>query len=108
MKLEEKIKMQRLQNWIFTLIIVLISGQLFGQNKEIIGCYQSWKRQHSPELLNPQNIPYDKLTMINYSFFYPLESGEIVGMDPAADLYLLKGDTDLSYFFLKFASFLAK
>lgn len=86
--------MQRFQNWFFVLVVILISGQLFGQNKEVIGCYQSWKWQQFPELLNPQNIPYDKLTMINYSFFYPLESGEIVGMDPAADLYLLKGETD--------------
>ena len=86
--------MQKFQNWFLVLVVILISGQLFGQNKEVIGCYQSWKWQQFPELLNPQNIPYDKLTMINYSFFYPLESGEIVGMDPAADLYLLKGETD--------------
>jgi GH18 family chitinase/predicted TIM-barrel fold metal-dependent hydrolase len=76
------------------LIIILISGQVLGQHKEVIGCYQSWKWQESKELLNPQNIPYDKLTMIYYSFFYPLESGEIVGMDPVADRYLLKGETD--------------
>jgi chitinase len=87
--------MQKFQNWFLVLVVILISGQPFGQNKEVIGCYQSWKWQQFPELLNPHNIPYDKLTMINYSFFYPLESGEIVGMDPAADLYLLKGETDL-------------
>jgi chitinase len=87
--------MQKFQNWFLVLVVILISGQPFGQNKEVIGCYQSWKWQQFPELLNPYNIPYDKLTMINYSFFYPLESGEIVGMDPAADLYLLKGETDL-------------
>jgi chitinase len=86
--------MSRFQNWFLALIIILIAGQLFAQNKAVIGCYQSWKWQRFPELLNPQNIPYDKLTVINYSFFYPLESGEIVGMDPAADLYLLKGKTD--------------
>ena len=86
--------MSRFQNWFLALVIILLSGQLFAQNKVVIGCYQSWKWQQSPELLNPQNIPYDKLTVINYSFFYPLENGEIVGMDPAADLYLLKGETD--------------
>jgi len=73
----------------------MISGQVFGQNKEVIGCYQSWNWQKSQERLNPKNIPYDKLTMIFYSFFYPLESGEIVGMDPAADQYLLQGKTDM-------------
>jgi GH18 family chitinase/predicted TIM-barrel fold metal-dependent hydrolase len=77
------------------LIIIVISGQVLGQNKEVIGCYQSWNWQKSPESLDPQNIPYDKLTMIYYSFFYPLESGEIVGMDPAADRFLLQGKTDL-------------
>ena len=87
--------MNRFQNWFLALVIILISDQLFAQDKAVIGCYQSWKWQRFPELLNPQNIPYDKLTVINYSFFYPLESGEIVGMDPAADLYLLKGETDL-------------
>jgi chitinase len=64
--------------------------------KEIIGYYQSWKWQQSPELLSPANIPYDKLTAINYSFFYPTESGEIVGMDAVADRYLLLGETDAS------------
>jgi GH18 family chitinase len=86
--------MNRFRNWFLVLVIILVSTQLFAQNKIVIGCYQSWKFQQYPELLDPQNIPYDKLTVINYSFFYPLESGEIVGMDPAADLYLLKGKTD--------------
>jgi chitinase len=86
--------MNRFLNWFLVFVIILISCQLFAQKKAIIGCYQSWKFQQYQELLNPQNIPYDKLTVINYSFFYPLESGEIVGMDPAADLYLLKGETD--------------
>jgi chitinase len=65
-----------------------------GSKKEVIGYYQSWQWQQSPALLSPHNIPYDKLAVINYSFFYPLESGEIVGMDPAADRYLLQGETD--------------
>jgi len=86
--------MQRFQKWFLAFIIILFSGQLFGQNKEVIGCYRSWNWQKSPEILNPQNIPYDKLTMIYYSFFYPLESGEIVGMDPVADHFLLKGESD--------------
>lgn len=86
--------MKKSKNWILTFVIILISGQLFSQNTEIIGCYQSWKWQKFPDLLNPQNIPYDKLTIINYSFFYPLESGEIVGMDPAADQFILKGEAD--------------
>ncbi len=64
--------MNRFRNSFLVLLIILISFQLFAQNKNIIGCYQSWKLQQYPELLSPQNIPYDKLTVINYSFFYPL------------------------------------
>jgi len=89
-----RIKIKKYLNLILPLAIILISGQLFGQNKEIIGCYRYWNWKQNPEVLDPGNIPYDKLTMIYYSFFYPLESGEIVGMDPAADRYLLKGETD--------------
>ena len=86
--------MLKFKYWAIVLVIVMMSCQVPDEKKEVIGCYQSWKWQKFPELLNPQNIPYDKLTMINYSFFYPLENGEIVGMDPAADRYLLEGKTD--------------
>ncbi|MFZ1289892.1 MAG: glycosyl hydrolase family 18 protein [Melioribacteraceae bacterium] len=72
-----------------------MTSQILSQNKEIIGGFQSWKWQQFPVIFNPQNIPYDKLTIINYSFFYPLETGEIVGLDPVADRFLLKGESDL-------------
>ena len=87
--------MLRVRYWVIVLIIIIFSGQVFGQNKEVIGCYQSWNWQKSMEQFDPQNIPYDQLTMLYYCFFYPLESGEIVGMDPAADQYLLQGKTEL-------------
>ena len=83
--------MRTIQKVSILFIIVIMSCQSPVEKKEIIGCYLSWKREQNQELLNPQNIPYDKLTMINYSFFYPLKSGEIVGMDPNADHNLLKG-----------------
>ena len=86
--------MRAMQKWLLLLISILILGCGTVQKKEIIGCYQSWNWQKSPDRLDPRNIPYDKLTMIYYSFFYPLESGEIIGMDPAADRYLLAGITD--------------
>ena len=86
--------MLKLKCGILVLLIIMASGQAMGQKKAVIGYYQSWQRQKSPALLNPRNIPYDKLTVINYSFFYPRESGEIVGMDPAADRCLLKGERD--------------
>ncbi|MFC1784681.1 glycoside hydrolase family 18 protein [Candidatus Neomarinimicrobiota bacterium] len=88
--------MRTIQKFNILFIFVMISCQTPVEKKEIIGCYLSWKWQQNQELLNPQNIPYDKLTMINYSFFYPLESGEIVGMDPNADRHLLKGEINKS------------
>jgi chitinase len=84
--------MIKYRSLILSLVIFLISGQIFGKNKEIIGCYRYWDWKRSPEVFAPENIPYNKLTIINYCFFYPLENGEIVGMDPAADRYLLKGE----------------
>jgi len=86
--------MNGLPKFILVLMFILMSGQIFAQNKEVIGGYQSWNWQKFPELLNPKNIPFEKLTILNYSFFYPLEDGEIVGMDPVADLYLLKGESE--------------
>ena len=87
-------KMRKYLNLILVLSFVLISGKLFGQSKEIIGCYRYWDWKRNPVTFDPRNIPYDKLTIINYSFFYPLESGEIVGIDPSADRYILKGEAD--------------
>ncbi|MDZ7765959.1 MAG: glycosyl hydrolase family 18 protein [Melioribacteraceae bacterium] len=86
------VKIKKYINIILTSLFILISCQLNAQNKEIIGCYRYWDYNQNPEVFDPVNIPYDKLTIINYSFFYPLESGEIVGIDPVADSYLLKGE----------------
>jgi chitinase len=86
--------MLRFRNWVSVLVILMLSSQVLGQKKAVIGYYQSWQWQKSQLTLNPRNIPYDKITVINYSFFFPLESGEIVGMDPVADRYLLLGETN--------------
>lgn len=87
--------MQKLKYLAIVMVLILMSCEMSVEKKQVIGCYRSWNFQKSPERLSPQNIPYDKLTMVYYSFFYPLETGEIVGMDPAADRYLLEGKTDL-------------
>ena len=86
------IKMKKYINMMLALLFVIMASQLNAQEKEIIGCYRYWDYNRNPEAFDPANIPYDKLTIINYSFFYPLESGEIVGIDPAADSRLLKGE----------------
>ncbi len=86
--------MKKTINLILAIAFIFVSCKNLGQNKEIIGCYRYWDWKQNPQVFDPRNIPYDKLTIINYSFFYPLESGEIVGIDPVADCYLLKGEAD--------------
>lgn len=86
--------MRKYKIWILIFVTASITGQLFAQKKEIIGCYQSWNWEQHKEAVDPINIPFEELTILNYSFFFPLENGEIVGMDPVADLYLLKGELE--------------
>lgn len=86
--------MPRFQKFILLLISLGLLLPLCGQQKEVIGYYASWNWQKDREQFNPQAIPYDKLTAVAYAFFYPLESGEIVGVDPVADRYLLGGEAD--------------
>ena len=62
--------------------------------KEIIGYYPSWKWRTMDTPMTPAKIPYDKLTMINYAFFYPLPDGEIAGRDSLGDAMILKGERD--------------
>lgn len=88
--------MKKKHYWMFVLMLAVLMGQAMSQKKEIIGYYQSWQWKKSPHLYDPRKIPYDKLTIINYSFFYPLASGEIVGMDPEADRCLLLGEANSS------------
>ena len=86
--------MKRCQNQVLILLLLMMFGPLLAQEKETVGFYQSWMWKQYPVMMNPAAIPYGKLTAINYAFFYPLESGEILGMDPAADRYLLQGEAD--------------
>ncbi len=88
--------MRRYYTLLIIIFLFMCSPHSQEQKKDVIGYYQSWQWQQYPERLDPAAIPYDKLTTINYSFFYPLESGEIVGMDPAADRYVLEGIGDES------------
>lgn len=86
--------MAKLLKWILIPALFLFWVPLYGQQKDLIGYYPSWKWQKNRERLNHHLIPYEKLSQVTYAFFYPLESGEIVGMDPIADSYLLKGEMD--------------
>ncbi|MGA9121130.1 MAG: glycosyl hydrolase family 18 protein [Bacteroidota bacterium] len=69
-----------------------ISSMAQPLQKEIIGYFPSWKWSSRENLVRPTTIPYDKLTMINYAFFTPLNDGSIVGINPTGDsLYLYCG-----------------
>jgi chitinase len=78
--------------WCFALIAVLwMVHPVWGQHKEIIGYYPSWKWNSRNNLVTPAMLPFDKLTMINYAFFYPLPDGQVVGRDTIGDEIILKG-----------------
>jgi chitinase len=64
------------------------------QKKEIIGYYPSWKWKSTDHLMTPNRIPFDKLTIINYAFFYPLPDGRLVGRDTAGDAIILRGEPE--------------
>jgi chitinase len=69
------------------LLLSIVSGS--AQRKEIIGYFPSWKWMVKDNPLTPEKIPYDKLTIINYAFFYPRPDGTITGRDSVGDaLYL--------------------
>lgn len=80
----------------------LSAGVTVAQEREVIGYYPSWKWTSRNNLVTPAGIPYEKLTIINYAFFYPLPDGRIVGKDTVGDaLYLRSGPgrrlTDLAH-----------
>jgi len=62
--------------------------------QEIIGYYPSWKWRSRGNLVTPARIPYEKFTIINYAFFYPLLDGTIVGRDTTGDGMYLVGERD--------------
>jgi chitinase len=72
------------------------------QRKEIIGYFPSWKWNEKDNAMTPEKIPYDKLTIINYAFFYPRPDGSITGRDTVGDARYLGGPagtrlTDLAH-----------
>jgi chitinase len=78
--------------------LTLLAAALLGltvrgpaQTREVIAYYPSWKPLNEPGSLTPDKIPYQKLTIINYAFFFPLADGTIVGKDSANDARILHG-----------------
>jgi len=78
----------------WVLAAILIASAASAQTKEIIGYYPSWKWKSQGNVMSPARIPFEKLTMINYAFFYPLLDGSLVGRDTLGDEILLRGNRD--------------
>jgi chitinase len=71
-------------------LLFLAASTLFAQQKDIIGYYPSWKWRSRNNLVSTAAIPYHKLTIINYAFFYPLPDGRLVGRDTVGDRIALQ------------------
>ncbi len=80
--------------WLSVVLMVGTAHAATAQTREIIGYYPSWKLNRSANPLTPAKIPYHKLTIINYAFFYPLADGSIVGRDSLGDDLILNGERD--------------
>jgi chitinase len=76
----------------FLLLIVTLASafEAPAQRKEVIGYYPSWKWKSRNNLVSPANVPYDKLTVINYAFFAPLPDASLVGRDTVGDRIYLR------------------
>jgi len=59
------------------------------QRKDVVCYYPSWKWRPGSHGLTPAEIPFDRLTVINYAFFVPLPDGTITGKDTAGDARIL-------------------
>ncbi|MDP2887063.1 MAG: glycoside hydrolase family 18 protein [Ignavibacteria bacterium] len=82
------------RNWICLLSLLLAALTTMAQTKQIIGYYPSWKWNSRGSIMTPARIPFEKLTMINYAFFYPLPDGRLVGRDTVGDEIFLRGERD--------------
>ncbi len=71
--------------------LITIIPELAAQQKQIVGYYPAWQWYDRDQLVNPESIFYEKYTVLNYAFFRPLATGEIVTTDSWADENLLLG-----------------
>jgi chitinase len=81
-----------IMSWILLLTLILTAPSALAQRKEVIGYYPSWKMRSHGTAMTPVRIPFEKLTMINYAFFYPLKDGRLVGRDTTGDDIILRGE----------------
>jgi len=80
------------------ILLILIQGcsKYLTEQKDIIGYYPSFRYTENSDFLNPNLLPYEKLTIINYAFFAPDSSGILSGIVPNADKILLSKEGDQS------------
>ena len=57
--------------------------------RDVVGYFPSYKWRPGEHGLTPREIPFDRLTIINYAFFVPLPDGTIAGKDTAGDARFL-------------------
>jgi chitinase len=67
------------------------TGATHAGGKEIIGYFPSWKWRPDTNVMTPDRIPYGKLTVINYAFWYPLADGTLTPTDTSGDAVYLTG-----------------
>ncbi len=67
---------------------IVLAGQI---QKNIVGYYPNWQWYDRSGLVDPEALFYEKYTVINYAFFNPQASGDIVSTDAWADENLLLG-----------------
>jgi chitinase len=87
---------------VLVLVALVTTSYTMAQDREVIGYYPSWKWSSRNNLVSPDRIPYDKLTIINYAFWYPRPDGRIAGKDTVGDGLYLRGKpgtriTDLAH-----------
>jgi chitinase len=58
--------------------------------KQVIGYYPNWRLYNRKGIAKPENLFYQKYTILNYSFFRPDAQGNIVSSDPISDHTLLE------------------
>jgi chitinase len=75
------------------LVTVATSSNAFSQpsRNEVIGYFPSWKWQADSTVMTVGTIPFDKVTIINYAFWYPHADGKIRGRDTTGDAVFLRG-----------------
>jgi chitinase len=87
---------------VLVIVALVTASNTEAQDREVIGYYPSWKWSSRNNLVSPDRIPYDKLTIINYAFWYPRPDGRIAGKDTIGDALYLRGKpgtriTDLAH-----------